>query len=408
MRRAFNIPVRSFAAACDATKSASDGVVILSACRTPLGAFSGKLSKISGPKLGAIAVKEATARAKINPTDVDEVLLGTVIAAGMGQAPATQASIGGGLPNTVPCTSINKVCSSGMKTIIMGAQSILTNTNNVVMTGGFESMSNIPYYLAKARTGYGYGHGELLDGVLKDGLWDAFDDQHMGSCAEVCAKKYGFTREQQDDFAIESYRRANLAIKEGLFKAEMIAMPELDYDERPGSLKLDKVRTLKPAFQKEGGTVTAANASSLNDGAAALVLASGAWAEGRGLKPMARVIGWGDAQQAPVWFTTAPALAVPIALRRAGLEVKDVDYWEINEAFSAVALANNHLLKLDPAKVNVNGGAVALGHPIGSSGARIVVTLLHVLQQRKARIGVAAICNGGGGASCVVVENLML
>jgi len=295
-----------------------------------------------------------------------------------------------------------------MKSIIFGAQSILTNTNDVVMTGGFESMSNIPYYLPKARTGYGYGHGEVLDGVLKDGLWDAFDDHHMGNCAEVCAAKYGLTREQQDNYAIESYRRANLAIKDGLFKAEMITVPELDIDERPGTLKLDKVRTLKPAFQKDGGTVTAANASSLNDGAAALVIASSAWAEGRGLKPLARIIGWGDAQQAPVWFTTTPSLAIPIALQRAGLQIKDVDYWEINEAFSAVALANNHLLGLDPTKVNVNGGAVALGHPIGSSGARIVVTLLHILQQRKARIGVAAICNGGGGASCLVVENLKL
>jgi acetyl-CoA C-acetyltransferase len=293
-----------------------------------------------------------------------------------------------------------------MKSIIFGTHSILTGTNDVVMTGGFESMSNIPYYLPKARNGYAYGNGEVLDGVLKDGLWDAFDDHHMGNCAEVCAAKYGLTREQQDNYAIESYRRANLAIKDGLFKEEMITIPELDIDERPGSLKLDKVRTLKPAFQKDGGTVTAANASSLNDGAAALVLASGAWAQGRGLKPLARIIGWGDAQQAPVWFTTAPALAIPIALDRAGLTIKDVDYWEINEAFSAVALANNHLLGLDPTKVNVNGGAVALGHPIGGSGARIVVTLLHVLQQRKARIGVAAICNGGGGASCVVVENL--
>jgi len=239
MRRAFNIPVRSFhcsraLAAGDSKKAASDGVVILSAVRTPLGAFGGKLAKIPGPKLGAVAVKEATARAKIDPKDVDEVLLGNVIGAGMGQAPATQASIAAGLPNTVPCTSVNKVCASGMKTVMMGAQSILTNTNNVVVAGGFESMSNIPYYLPKGRNGYSYGHGEVLDGVLKDGLWDAFDDHHMGNCAEACAKKYELTREQQDDFAIESYRRANLAIKEGLFKAEMIALPELDCDERPG------------------------------------------------------------------------------------------------------------------------------------------------------------------------------
>lgn len=302
-------------------------------------------------------------------------------------------------------TTINKVCSSGTKSIYLGAQTILAGTNKVVLTGGFESMSNVPYYLPKARTGMGYGHGEVHDGLLKDGLWDVYNDFHMGMCAEATAEKYNLTREMQDTFCLESYRRALAAQQAGLFKEEIVAMPECEEDEEPGKVKLDKVRTLRTAFKKDG-TVTAANASSLNDGAAGLVVADEAWAKERGLKPLARIIGFGDFAQEPKWFTTAPAGAVPVALKRAKLSVKDVHFWEINEAFSAVSLINNQMLGLDAATVNVNGGAVALGHPIGASGARIVVTLLHVLQQRDATIGCAAICNGGGGASCLVVERL--
>jgi len=388
--------------------------VILSASRTPVGAFNGALKAFTGPELGAIAIKDAIAKAGVQGEDVKEALLGNVVSAGVGQAPARQAVIKAGLPQSVCCTTINKVCSSGMKSLMLGAQSVQAGANDLVLAGGFESMSNIPFYLPKARNGYGYGHGQVLDGVIKDGLWDAFDDQHMGSCAEHCASKMGFSREDQDNFALESYRRANAAIAAGLFKDE-IASVEIkqrkgdpiifDTDEEPGNLKPSKVPGLRPAFKKDG-TVTAANASSLNDGAAAFVVSSGGYAADRGLKPIARVIGYGDAEHAPIWFTTAPALAVPVALRNAGIEASDVDLWELNEAFSVVSLANNQLLGLDPAYVNVNGGSVAIGHPIGASGARIIVTLLHALRQQDKTIGVAAICNGGGGASAIVVERL--
>jgi len=301
-----------------------------------------------------------------------------------------------------------------MKTLMLGAMSIEAGMNDVCIAGGFESMSNIPYYLPKGRKGYGYGHGQIEDGIVKDGLWDSFDNHHMGACAEHAAAEMGFSREDQDAFALESYRRANAAIQEGLFVPEIVpvSIPQrkgdallIDTDQEPGNLNASKVAGLRPAFKKDG-TVTAANASSLNDGAAAFVVTSDLFAQDRGLPPMARILGYADAEQAPLWFTTAPSLAVPLALKRAGLEAMDVDYWELNEAFSVVSLANNQLLGLDPEKVNVNGGAVALGHPIGASGARIIVTLLHVLKQRDARIGVAAICNGGGGASCIVVERL--
>lgn len=395
-------------------RSFSDKAVILSAARTPVGSFQGALSSFTGPQLGAIAVKDAMTKSGVAGEDVDEVYLGNVCSAGVGQAPARQAAIHGGLPWSVPCTTVNKVCSSGMKSIYLGAQTVMAGTNNVIVSGGFESMSNIPFYLPKGRTGYGYGHGQVLDGVVKDGLWDAFDDQHMGSCAEKCAEHYGFTREQQDAFALESYRRANAATEAGLFKAEIAPVeikqrkgdPKMvSVDEEPGKLRPDKVAGLRPAFKKDG-TVTAANASSLNDGGAALVVAGESWSADRSLTPMARIIGFGDAAHEPIWFTTAPSLAIPVALARAGITAADVDLWELNEAFSVVGLVNNQLLGLDPAKVNVNGGAVGIGHPIGASGARIVITLLHALIQQDKTIGVAGICNGGGGASAIVVERL--
>lgn len=387
--------------------------VILSAARTPMGSFQGSLASMKGPELGAVAIKAAMERSGVQAEDVGEVYLGNVCSAGIGQAPARQAAKHGGLGWNVPCTTVNKVCSSGMKSIYLGAQTIMAGTNNVIVAGGFESMSNIPYYLPKVRTGLGLGHGEVVDGMVKDGLWDAFDNQHMGSCAEVCAEKYSFTREQQDAFAVESYRRAVASQKAGLFDAEICPVEikgrkgttVVSQDEEPGRLQADKVGSVRAAFKKDG-TVTAVNASSLNDGAVGVVVANEQWAMDKNLKPMARIIGFGDAAHEPVWFTTAPSLAVPIALKRAGLNIADVDLWELNEAFSVVGLANNHLLELDASKVNINGGAVALGHPIGASGARIVTTLLHALQQQNKTIGVAAICNGGGGASCIVVERL--
>lgn len=386
--------------------------VILSATRTPIGSFNGDLSSLTGPELGSIAIKDAISKAGVGNDDINEAFLGNVVSAGIGQAPARQAVIKAGLPESVNCTTVNKVCSSGMKTLMLGAQSIQADYNNVVLAGGFESMSNIPYYLPKGRKGYGFGHGQVEDGMIKDGLWDALDDHHMGNCAEHCAAEMGFSREDQDAFALESYRRANEAAAAGLFDAEItpVTIPQrrgdpklITKDQEPGNLNPSKVPSLRPAFRKDG-TVTAANASSINDGAAAFVVASEAFASERGLKPIARILGYGDAEQAPIWFTTAPAKACELALKNAGIAASDVDYWELNEAFSVVGLANNKLLNLDSSIVNVNGGSVALGHPIGASGARIVVTLLHILQQKDASIGVAGICNGGGGASAIVVE----
>jgi len=378
-----------------------------------MGSFQGSLASMKAPELGAVAVKAAMERSGVQASDVDEVYLGNVCSAGVGQAPARQAALKGGLEKGVPCTTINKVCSSGMKSVYLGAQTIMAGTNKVVVTGGFESMSNIPYYLPQGRTGHGYGHGKVVDGLLNDGLWDAFDDHHMGMCAETCAEKYGFTREMQDAYALESYARAKAAQEAGLFNAEICPVEiksrrgvvTVSEDEEVGKLRADKVASLRPAFKKDG-TVTAVNASSINDGAASLIVADEEWACEKGLKPMARIIGFGDYAHEPLWFTTAPAGSVPIALKRAGIEQSDVDLWELNEAFSVVALANNQLLNLDPSTVNINGGAVALGHPIGASGARVVTTLLHNLQQQDKTIGVASICNGGGGASCIVVERL--
>jgi len=389
-------------------------VVILSAVRTPVGAFQSSLASVPATQLGATAVSAALSRASLSGADVDEVFLGNVNSANLGQCPATQAAAHGGIPFSVPSTTVNKVCSSGLKAVVMSAQSIQTKTNRVCVAGGFESMSNVPYYLPKARTGYGLGHGEVVDGLIKDGLWDAFDNHHMGMAAEQCAIEYSLSRQMQDEFALESYRRAQFAQANGLFKDEITPViitgkkgdkKEVTDDEEPAKLIKDKVSGLRGAFKKDG-TVTAANASKLNDGASALVVASGDWARSRGLKAVARIIGYADAQKRPVDFTTAPSLVIPRALASAGIDIGAVDFFEINEAFSAVALANIQILNLDPAKVNVHGGAVALGHPLGSSGSRILVTLIHILKQRKGRIGVAAICNGGGGATAVVVEAL--
>ena len=388
-------------------------VVIVSAARTPIGSFGGNLASLSASQLGAVAIKAAVERAGIQANQVQEVYMGNVLSANLGQAPATQAAKFAGLPD-IPTTTINKVCASGTKAIILAAQSIALGDNDIVVAGGMESMSNVPYYLDKARTGYRLGNGELLDGLVKDGLWDVYNNYHMGVAAELCASECGIDRAEQDAFAIQSYTRAQEAQKSGKFDEEISAVELKDRkgesvwistDEEPKSVNFDKIPTLKPVFKKDG-TVTAANASTLNDGAAALVLMSGSKAKELGLKPLAKILAYADAQQAPEWFTTAPSKAIPLALKRAGLTTKDVDYFEINEAFAVVALANNKEMKLDNDKVNVNGGAVALGHPLGASGARIVVTLLHVLMQKNAKIGVAGICNGGGGASALVIERL--
>jgi acetyl-CoA C-acetyltransferase len=343
---------------------------------------------------------------------VQEVYFGNVLSAGVGQAPVTQASIGAGLPNTVPGTTVNKVCASGMKAVALAAESILLGDNDCVVAGGMESMSNVPYYLDKARTGYKLGHGTVVDGLVKDGLWDVYKDYHMGNAAELCATECKISREEQDAYALESYRRSNEAYKNGAFRDEIapISVPVrgkdpivISEDEEYKNLKADKVPSLKPAFQKDG-TVTAANASKLNDGAAALVLMSKEKADQLGIRPIARIRSFADAQQAPEWFTTSPAKALPRAIEKAGLKPEQIDYYEINEAFSVVAIANNQLMKLDPAKVNVFGGAVSLGHPLGASGARILVTLISVLRQKGGKIGAAGICNGGGGASAMVIE----
>ncbi|HWZ14750.1 MAG TPA: acetyl-CoA C-acyltransferase [Mucilaginibacter sp.] len=388
-------------------------VVIVSATRTPIGSFGGSLAGLSATELGSIVIKSAVQKAGLQPGQIQEVYMGNVLSANLGQAPATQAAIFAGLPS-LPATTINKVCASGMKAIMLAAQSIALGQNDIVVAGGMESMSNVPYYLDKARNGYRLGNGQITDGLIKDGLWDVYNDYHMGSAAELCAVECNVSREEQDAFAIESYKRAQAAQTGGKFKAEITPVELKDKkgeitlfadDEEPNTVKFDKIPSLKPVFKKEG-TVTAANASTLNDGAAALVLMSKDKAAELGIKPLARIISYADAQQAPEWFTTAPSKAIPLALHRANLSAEQMDYFEINEAFSVVAIANNQLLKLDPAKVNVNGGAVAMGHPLGASGARIIVTLLHVLQQNNGKYGAAGICNGGGGASAMVIENL--
>ncbi|MFM8917275.1 MAG: acetyl-CoA C-acyltransferase [Bacteroidota bacterium] len=389
-------------------------VYIVSAVRTPIGSFGGALAPLSATQLGSAAIKAAIERAGIQPSDVQEVYMGNVLAANLGQAPVTQASIGAGVPNTTPGTTINKVCASGMKTIMLGAQSIMTGENDIVVAGGMESMSNVPYYLEKARNGYRLGHGQILDGLVKDGLWDVYKDFHMGNATEICASEYKISREEQDAYAIESYKRSANSYEKGLFKDEIVPVqiPQrgkdplvVSEDEEFRKVDFNKIPGLKPAFQKDG-TVTAANASKLNDGASAVVLMSKERADALGIKPLAEIVSFADAQQAPEWFTTAPSKALPKALAKAGITKEQVDFYEINEAFSAVAIANNKEMGLDPTKVNVNGGAVALGHPLGSSGCRIVVTLTHILKQNNATYGAAGICNGGGGASAIVIKRV--
>jgi acetyl-CoA C-acetyltransferase len=389
-------------------------VVIVSAVRTPIGSFGGALSSMSATQLGAHAIKAALERIKLDPKEVNEVFMGNVMSANLGQAPVTQASIWSGIPNTVPGTTVNKVCASGMKAIMLGGESIMLGDNDVVVAGGMESMSNVPYYLDKGRNGYRLGHGSITDGLVKDGLWDVYKDYHMGNAAELCATECKISREDQDAFAMESYKRSADAYSKGLFKDEISPVPVpqrgkdpivVSEDEEYRNVKMEKIPTLKPAFQKDG-TVTAANASKLNDGASAIILMNTEKATALGLKPLAKILSFADAQQAPEWFTTSPSKALPKAVAKANLKMSDIEYFEINEAFSVVAIANNREMKLDPSKVNVNGGAVSLGHPLGSSGCRIVVTLLNVLKQRNAKIGAAAICNGGGGASAMVIERL--
>jgi acetyl-CoA C-acetyltransferase len=387
-------------------------VYIISTARTPIGSFGGSLSALTATQLGAHAIKSALEKIKLDPKEVQEVYMGNVLSAGVGQAPVTQASIWSGIPDTTPGTTVNKVCASGMKAIMLGAESIMLGLNDCVVAGGMESMSNVPYYLDKARNGYKLGHGSITDGLVKDGLWDVYKDYHMGTAAELCATECKISREDQDAYALESYKRSREAYAGGMFKDEISAVSVpvrgkdpvvVSEDEEYKNLKADKVAGLKPAFQKDG-TVTAANASKLNDGAAAVILMSKEKADQLGLKPIAKIRGFADAQQAPEWFTTTPSKAMPKAAERAGLKLENVDYFEINEAFSVVSIANNQLMKLDPNKVNVFGGAVSLGHPLGASGARIVVTLLNVLKQKGGKIGAAGICNGGGGASAIIVE----
>lgn len=386
-------------------------VVIVSAARTPIGSFLGSLSTIPAPKLGAIAIKGALDKINLKPDMVQEVLMGNVVQAGVGQAPARQAAIYAGIPKTVPCTTINKVCASGMKAVVQAAQAIKLGDIDIAVAGGMENMSLIPHYLFN-RTGTKFGPTTLVDGIQKDGLVDAYDQNAMGVCADDCATEYNFTREDQDAFAVQSYKRSESAWNSGKFDNEVVPVevPQrrgepviVDSDEEYTNVKIEKIPMLRPAFTKEG-TVTAANASTINDGAAAMVLMSKEKAETLGLKPLATIKGYADAAQEPKWFTTAPAKALPKALDKAGISIQDVDYFEFNEAFSVVGLANMKILGLTDKNVNVNGGAVSLGHPLGCSGARILVTLINVLQQNNSKIGAAAICNGGGGASAVVIE----
>ncbi|MGB5429136.1 acetyl-CoA C-acyltransferase [Eudoraea sp.] len=386
-------------------------VVIVSVARTPIGSFMGSLSTIPAPKLGAIAIKGALDKINLSPNDVDEVLMGNVVQAGTGQAPARQAAIFAGIPDTVPCTTINKVCASGMKAIMQAAQSIALGDTSVVIAGGMENMSLIPHYVYM-RTGQKFGPSTLVDGMQKDGLVDVYDQNAMGVCADACAVEYDFSREDQDNFAIQSYKRSAEAWKSGNFTNEVVPVevPQrrgepivVGEDEEYKNVKLDKIPALRPAFTKDG-TVTAANASTINDGAAALVLMSAEKAKEKGLEPIATIKSYADAAQEPKWFTTAPAKALPKAIAKAGISIDDVDYFEFNEAFAVVGLANMKLLKLNDSNVNVNGGAVSLGHPLGCSGARIVITLLSVLKQNDGKVGAAAICNGGGGASAIILE----
>lgn len=379
-----------------------------------MGSFGGALKDLSATELGAIAIKGAIAKARIAPEQVQEVLLGSVLQANLGQAPARQAAKKAGLPDHVSCTTVNKVCASGMKAIAQAAQAIMLGDRDMVIAGGMESMSNVPYYAPHMRWGNKYGNVTLVDGLAKDGLTDAYDSQAMGMAAELCARECGISREDQDAFAVESYKRSQAAWNSGHFDNEIVPVPipqrkgepvMFARDEEPFNVKFEKIPELRPAFTKEG-TVTAANASTMNDGAAALVLVSGEKLKELGLKPIAKILSHADAEQAPEWFTTTPSLAVPIAVRKAGLDMEDIEYWELNEAFSVVGIENTKRLKLDPARVNAFGGAVSLGHPLGCSGARIIVTLVNVLRTHTAKRGAAGICNGGGGASAMVIETV--
>jgi len=389
----------------------SKEVVIVSATRTPIGSFLGSLSTIPAPKLGAIAIEAALDKINLKPELIDEVLMGNVVQAGTGQAPARQAAIYAGIPNTVPCTTINKVCASGMKAVMQAAQSIALGDAEIIVAGGMENMSLIPHYL-HARTGTKFGSTPLIDGLQKDGLVDAYNQKAMGICADACANKYEFSREDQDAYAIQSYKRSEAAWKAGKFDNEVVPVKVeqrrgepliFSQDEEFSNVKMDKIPKLRPAFSKDG-TVTAANASTINDGAAAVVLMSKEKAKALGLKILATIKSYADAAHEPDWFTTAPAKALPKALNKAGIKLEDVDFFEFNEAFSVVGLANMKILGLSDTNVNVNGGAVSLGHPLGCSGARILITLLNVLEQNNSKLGAAAICNGGGGASAIIIE----
>lgn len=386
-------------------------VVIVSAVRTPIGSFMGGLSTVPAPHLGAAAIKGALSKINLDPNLIDEVLMGQVVQAGAGQAPARQAALLAGLPNTVPCTTVNKVCASGMKAVMQAAQAIQSGDAEIIIAGGMENMSLIPHYM-HLRNGIKFGPTSMIDGMQKDGLTDAYDNNAMGVCADLCASEYGFTREDQDQFAIQSYEKSANAWNEGKFDAEIVpvSVPQrrgepilITKDEEFTNVKLDKIPSLNPAFTKDG-TVTAANASTINDGAAALIIMSEEKAKSLGLKPLAYIKSYADAAQEPKWFTTAPAKALPKAVAKAGISIDEIDYFEFNEAFSVVGLANAKILNLKSEKINVNGGAVSLGHPLGCSGARIIVTLIHVLHQNNAKLGAAAICNGGGGASAMVIE----
>lgn len=389
-------------------------VYIIAAGRTPIGSFGGSLSNIAAPKLGAVAISGCITKFHINKEDIDEVFMGNVLSANLGQAPARQAAIFAGINENVPATTINKVCSSGMKALIIGAQSIKSGDNDLVVTGGMENMSAVPYYIPKARSGYKLGHGSIVDGLVLDGLTDVYNNYHMGVAAELCAREYKVSREEQDTFAIESYKRSKSAWENGKFDNEIIPVeiPQrkgdpilFDKDEEFTNVNFDKIPQLRPVFEKDG-TVTAANASTINDGASCIILASEDYVKKNGIKPLAKVVSYADASQKPEWFTTAPAKAIPIAIEKSGIDNDQIGLYEINEAFSVVSLANIQKLGLDPKIVNINGGAVSLGHPLGCSGSRIVVTLINALKQRNVQYGAAGICNGGGGASAVIIENL--
>jgi acetyl-CoA C-acetyltransferase len=392
----------------------SSVVYIVAAVRTPIGSFGGLLKDISATQLGAIAIREALAKIRLNPEEVNDVLMGSVLQANLGQAPARQAAKFAGLPDQVNCTTINKVCASGMKSVAIGAQGILLGDSQIVVAGGMENMSSVPFYADQMRWGNKYGNSLFIDGLAKDGLTDVYDGKAMGLAAELCAATCGISREEQDVFAIESYRRSQDAWKSGKFKDEVVTVEikkkgetlRVEQDEEPFNVKFEKIPGLKPAFLKDG-TVTAANASTMNDGAAALVLVSEEKLKQLGLRPLARILSYADAEQAPEWFTTSPAIAVPRAVQKAGLRMEDIGYWELNEAFAVVGIENSRRMELDPARVNLHGGAVSIGHPLGCSGARILVTLLHILKQEKTRYGAAGICNGGGGASAMVIENIL-